>query len=712
MKNKQKYYAKVYDLIVYLVMFTLIFNFCFNTLNLVSAKNNETAIDTFNVHPANRWEFNYNEVDSVDCEYSMLNISDAGGSWDRCMFSRGLKSINDKVIIRQKFDYDIGYNATSFHELSYFYIFGNEGNIYFQSGDFRPSNMGTCKFGFYSTTNEYIVYQIEALEYDVWYRFEIEFDLYKSEINYKLYNDDNGSKLYDIDYQDFPGSYTPKIFMDEYLSVRFYDRFEYSQNNFKHYIDYVDAPFSLNNWKITDTPADSDFLFYSYDSAYAQDNIDDTAKFECCIPQLDSFSGETSCDINNHSNLASTFTSYSAISFYNTEYDDGNKALIGRFLMVVVSMDGSNYMIQLEGRNGNDAQTFVDYWSIAKANWVPIALSFSIDLSENRNKLQIQSILYDNALTESILSRYDYSLFVDDYVTDPSQEFVIETEYYMDFDDDIEIKYALSNLNVIEKDIFSDLIGLGQGFINGLVGLIIAAFAVILLPCFRFLADVLVTVIQSLIDTFEPLISALQSTLDNIFSILGDILSALGDIAQDIIDGLIGVLQDILDIITDLAVDFVLAIIDLASDILDEFIPLLIGFLSDFVDVILGIVFWIVDNTPFLSDFAVALEDYVLYAIDIVQAIPQFLEDVYSWLFLNFPFFLVCCWAFIFIKSFSQNNWTFWGGISGVIDESLRGPDVEILGNGPFRFSLGLFLLFPLTMFLVVFPAFEIINIW
>ena len=73
---------------------------------------------------------------------------------------------------------------------------------------------------------------------------------------------------------------------------------------------------------------------------------------------------------------------------------------------------------------------------------------------------------------------------------------------------------------------------------------------------------------------------------------------------------------------------------------------------------------------------------------------------------------IIIIWILIIVPSCAKHDFHSLAAIGDIFEWLIKGPDLEIFGTGPVRVPLGIVFLIPLTLFLIVFPAFEMINIW
>lgn len=463
---------------------------------------------------------------------------------------------------------------------------------------------------------------------DVYYRAKVTYNVLQSELAVEVKTDGN-SKIFKVNYpDDFTSTgVIPQLFAHEKGPDIFFSTYIPYITASETWIDYIEAPYKENEWRQTEFPSDSDYLSDSPILANVQDDITDSSKWEKSIPSLDALSANLNLNITDISNFG-VFSDNWQMDFkiYNIGAITGDKELL---ISITIFSSTSpavevNKMIVSDGLG----TTILEHNDIAPSGDIyDMDITFSFGLRNDRSEFDFSAILIpDEDFFAPVTGAYSNN--ISSFNSDPSQEFLIETEYDFDFESDTEIIFKLNNLAYLERDIFSDPVGfigdvIGDAF-GGLVGLILKPLFDFLATIIRFILSGLTAIVTPLLEilqiAMEAAISTLGTLLEAALTTLGTLLEAAIDALQpfltlieDAIDGLITFLEDIADEIIALATTIWTAFLDIVSDILDVIVPLIGQFISDVVDVFL----------PFLFGVWDALVKFVLNSID-----PS--EDMYN----------------------------------------------------------------------------------
>lgn len=525
----------------------------------------EETIDSFDVSPVNRWTIvNSGVTESVS--NSLLNMSDVGdGTTDVVYMDRDLASLDDKVVILFKIKSDG--STTSANNRMILYIHADSGahvSLYLNEIVDNDYAVTTLR---YDGNNKVMTGTERAFE-DIWYRLTFELDLLKSQLSTELRFHGNGSRVWKYRYDEVSSSRS-SLFKEEQVHVRLYMAAYTSGQYTEVLIDYVDAPFKGHEWTQTDIPADADYLFDSWDAGRAQDDIDDTSAWRLTVPYLDSISALMSIDYSGTAVSGDDFSIYFRV--YAVDADDGGLHEAVEIRLWMMHSNPPSVVM------GSYFQAYMDTTAQVigiGANTVGSdqpGIAFNIKTSQDRSRIELKMRAQPDITDTSTTHDATGEVLISSVATDPSQEFVLEVAYDMDFTGNIDVNSMLEDFSFQERDFITDLIvgvvGFFEGIWLGFVDMLLIGWRW-LGSIFKVVGDVIVAgigvfflILEAAIDGLATLLTTVAGWLSDIFDVLADLAVAFGDYLLTLIGGFIdGAITFLLTIVSDL--------IDLGADII------------------------------------------------------------------------------------------------------------------------------------------------
>lgn len=655
------------------------------------------TIDSFDVHPANRWT----EVNSgfdVSISDGLLNMSDTGdGTKDIYYIDRDLRSLDGNIEVRFKFITD-GTIVNS-DNLLYLYFLdenGNYFNIYVRSLRKDAHSAVTL---FYTDvlggTQELVIGGDDRLYEDEWYILRWDYDILESNFRYRLYFD-NGSKIWDYNWYDI-GLTRPLVFSGTSVSVRLRAGLESDTYNQSIYWDYVNAPFKEREWNHYDIADDSDWLFASVKGHAIADTIDDTDGFRITIPQLDQWKGELYIDSIEDANWDSgDKVNYSA-TLYAVDYDNGD---LHNIFTVTLELHASaaNQIVIDTHVIINDIE-FGQVVSSAPAFGVYGYVEFSMTLEEDRNHASLE-LQADSGEGDGVSTIFTFEIDLSDISSDSSQEFVLSLDAAVDISS-ANLECALS--------VFSNFV-LERGESSGRDSPIV--------PKNTLPDGGEGGLFDWLFDGFKNIIISLGLLLAPLFVILGDIfkliegwLNTAAGVITNAIALIEGWLNTAIGFIQEWVEGIILDFIAGAQDLVEAILLGLVALLSDVWDVIVGLIFLVWDFLTLpdlLAIAAVGLDSIV----EILLGAPAFILSVINdWILPLFIIILCLYWLWLVFLSFAEEGFEPLAGLSNFVERLLVTYDLTILGVGPLPIPIALFFI-PLTYFMIIVPSGSVFAIW
>lgn len=624
----------------------------------------EKNIDTFDVHPVNRWTRIMTDGTTV-CANSLLNLSDTGdASSDYEGWRRDLRDLQG--VIWMRFKVDTGANQ------------GNSDGIYI---NFRGTTGDTTRFYLFAkdfdddgyTQSSYLYYYYESalveslqltdderLHDALWYKLRIDYDIPKSEMRWRMYFD-NDTEVFDYKWQDV-GTKRALLFSETELEFDFRNRVTSSPIYSELLIDYVEAPFKEREWNQVDTPVDPQWLSDEWNVAWAEDDIDDTSGYTLTVPYFDAVSGVMRVELPNDDHA--TFTTSGdiiAIQFlvYAVDSDDGT-------LTEAISMQLATY--EDAGGDNSDLEVELDNSHVKTLGAIT---DTSADISEctfsiaSLNDRSVLSLQLEVEFDDMDQQRFYGEVALSDVSAMASSEFLLRVNYICDLDKNTEIMAAVTSFSLIERDIFSDVgnfiddvIGVGQGLLKGGSDIFVALFrwlGELLGTVFRAVGDLLKTAIDATTVAITAMQSALDTAITAVQTSVDALVAHIQAIGEDVIDYLITVAQDVLD-----------AILVAAKNLIDA----------------ITLVFFTGWNAANLPNILGVLDKFLSNAVTTIAKIPQGIDDVLAYIDFHRPWMPVYIIIFfmglplLYTRSLS-------GWISIVIDRSMKLIELPILGKIP-----------------------------
>ena len=256
------------------------------------AASEEKNVDSFSVHPANRWTV-ANVGYTAAINDGLLNMSDVGdSSSDYYVVSRDLRDLSGTVEIRFKYSSNSTGTATANYAEIYLYDGTATNSFLLKIQKLRDGLAGDTILYYYDVDASYqslFLPTAEDLIEDTWYIIRMDYDLLESDFRIRVFSD-VGVEVFDYVWQDI-GTTRPAIFSDSSLLVRLKAGCYYPAQSQFVYFDYVNAPFKEREWTNTDVPGDGDWITNGKFLSYIQDDINDASDWQLTVPYLDQVSG-------------------------------------------------------------------------------------------------------------------------------------------------------------------------------------------------------------------------------------------------------------------------------------------------------------------------------------------------------------------------------------------------------------------------------------
>ena len=591
----------------------------------------DETIDSFDIHPRNRWDITDTRFDYITCADSLLNLTEVGDYIaDSISLKRKLAKDDDKIEIRFKFES----NATTTFTANGLKIGLYPSVTEWVWLDITNINSTDAKTtltyrAINAASQELVLSGDEKLKPDYWYLLKLDYDFLRSKIKFKVYFENN-TKVFDYDWQDI-SEYMPAIFNSPkvwaYLQVSGIGDGDWNPTTTVLF-DYVKAPFAENIWEQSTVGSDTDWLQEQPLGVRVQDDIlGEYSIWDLTVPRLDVVSGTMF-------NGGAIFTSVNdveasiSIAILGVDANDGDLHEVGR--------------IKLRKQYGGTAMNFsitkggsisIDEYLHGTIAFTPRA-EFSLSLIDERSLLEIKGRCWPDHTDEDSFSDVFGVIDVADYVDDPSTEFVIRTSYYCDFTADIEFSMNFEEFGFVARDIFADI---GRAIGNLITGF----FEFIFVGLFRFLAGIFRIIgelIIAAVNALQPFLTIISDAIDTLWTIADEIAGWASGILTDIFNEFANIGEHIWTwfegIISDVA--------DWMYDILELVIPALLGFLETIVTGLLELA-WVLWYGMWA---AVGLEGIFEIGDVLFTGIAQFITGLPT-LINDWMSFLVALWYLI-----------------------------------------------------------------
>lgn len=562
------------------------------------------TIDSFNVHPLNRWgEATEQDWGSAVVSDGILILTDVGdGSQDYYQMDRDLKSTDGQIEIR--FMYDMSDDQSSSFTSVNFYI------------NKMSFNIVKCKDTLASET--YLIYldidsDYETLQLvgdevcydDTWYRLIMDYDFLQSKFRWRLYYDENDSKILDYIWQDIKISDMPESFSDSEVEIEI-TVYSYSNNQeIQLNIDYVKAPFEERVWDNSEIPTDEDWLQNNWNFHEVQDDINDESTWDITIPYLDSVSATIVTEINNPSNLAGGEDTNIFYCVYAVDADDGEKHAAVKIEITQTYGLSSTISIQIDG--------VTKFLKSVLSNTDPEVI-FSVSLENDRSRITVGGRYYVDRDDTTDPEYYDFVCSGDmaDIATDPSQEFVLSCNVIADFDGDLVYRMMFTSHTIVERGEFS---GKGSPLVphddTGSGGL------------FGWLVDIFITIGRAIGSLFAGvgivIVEGLKKVGIDITGVIASIegwLSSLGGAIEGFLITLGGLVSGVIN-----------TFISGARALLEALVAGAIILVQSFVDFLAAFVFLIWDAIG-LPDLLAIADFFLIGFVQFIENFPVFLDDL------------------------------------------------------------------------------------
>lgn len=644
----------------------------------LATESSEKAIDSFNVHPKNRWDITEYDMDHVGVADGILNVSDVGdGSIDKIYMDRGLRDMDGTVSMRFKYST----NASAYEYYNSMYLFiedpGTNNYVYFQVYGMKDGVSYYTKCAYKNNaggTETLLVNSDERVYSDTWYVIRMDYDLYLAKMRWRLYFD-NGSEVFDYEWTDIDEDNQPALFQFEEIFLRYQPNSQGDQVWIQHYVDYIEAPFKERAWENTDVPSDSDWLANSWDAVHVQDDINDISDWRLTVPRLDAVSGTFTAGFDDASLMNNGDNAYMSVNVYAVDADDGDLhsavALAIGHVNVGVG-DAFSISLNIDGS---------EIWGYTAVGTTRPICQFTISLTDDRSRIGLEARVWlddtDSSTYEDVIGSADIS----DIATDPSHEFVLEIEYVADFDCNTEWEALIYDYSLTYRDIFKGIGdffggifgGVGD-FLSGGIDFISDIFATI----FRWLGELFASAIAGLGELLTAALSLVEAAVGLVEDAISAMQTALESaiaLVEDAVDGLIAYIQDIGDfVITEL--------ISAAQNILDA----LFDAMEFLVDELIQVVFWIYDEAMLALGFSsppdlIALFNSLVWLIgEVITSIPTLVGDIENLMaFWTFEKVIVLIFVFLVFLPFMMGA-TNTDGIGNII--KVNTYPIQILGFG------------------------------
>ncbi|MFX0185806.1 MAG: hypothetical protein ACFE95_22200 [Candidatus Hodarchaeota archaeon] len=519
----------------------------------------EEDIDTFDVFPSHRWEITDFGWPYHTIHDGLLNLTGCGsGTIAYYHLSRELQDLDDKIYVRFKVETDYsGIPHTNERFRIYLYSAGVTSDSFIFETRPRAEKNCTTQLSYYDTSNTLQTLNLTGTERVIegyWYTLEIRYHLLESQLRIKL-SFMNGTRVFSYEYYEI-NSNRPNLFgCTGDLKIRLYGSGLTQSRYFYYYVDWVKAPFESREWYHYNFPSDPQFTSDSWDVAKIFDDItNDRSQWRLVVPYFDTCSGTMNVIQDDDISDFEDDIHYK-FSLYGVDGDDGDAHLLGsiEIWMRDTNDPGGNalrtYVIIRDGSNSAE-------WEHSDEETIyGQTVNFAIGMSDDRSSFSFKA----QADLDTTGDTWDWSEIgtyqdnVSTYVTDPSQEFILEVDYDIDkWTGNSEIYFSLSSFDLSEKNIFQGIINAVQGFIAGIIAFFIGIFMLLfrfLAGIFKYVGDLIVQALEGLRPLFDTISSWLDSIFEELAELAGSIWSVLGEWIDDIINTyLIPLAEDIAEL--------------------------------------------------------------------------------------------------------------------------------------------------------------------
>jgi hypothetical protein len=701
-------------------------------------------IDSFNVHPANRWTESINGM-TADLYRGLLRLQDTGdGSVDEYRMARELAQLDGKIVI--KFEVS---SASSDYQTDYLAF------ELIQSDD-RNKKLGIIIR--HDANNDYLTTYLQWRDWDgstyrtktlsgdervfddVWYVFTLEYDVMKEEFEMVM-KFENGTSVFKYDQSDL--SYRPYIYQTEDLSLMIRQTSQYNGKVVTSYLAYAKAPYREKRWSQSDTPSDPQWVEDEWDYTYVSGSVAvDTSAWDLVVPYLDSFSATLRLNVTA-SGLGNGDYAGLSFSLFTVDYDDGALTEAMQIWLTIEKSVGGTLLskadLEIDGSSADTATDFSTYSSNEIAR-----LDFSCSVHTDRQKISVGARFWPD---ESSSTYYDIEgvCRLSDVSIDFSNEFLLRTGYSTFGWATDEWTAYIDDFGFISKSIFED-------FVMPVIAGIQAFLAEIWVTVGRFLAVIntavgivivkaleelqpFLTAIQSAINQIETWIAPIENWIDSAIATIEPFFDPIETWLNNVADAIGVFIEDVWTHFAAAANDFMAAVVSalspLLSDLADIFggiLELVFPILETFIDVIIGFFatgfFWLYDNLPLWSVLGISPIDFLaIFSGDTIKNIltsigyfltnwSSFIEIVFDWIFFGGTYAVLLYWFWVIFLGFASQKFDAASGLAEVIERLWKGPDIVLLGFGPFHVPVGYLIGIPLLGFIIFADAGVFFWIW
>lgn len=597
----------------------------------------EEEIDTFNNWPGYRWNIVKETGVTDTINNGMYKITDTGdNTHDYIQLDRNLTKMEDKVEILFEYTFDSGVSEYDYIE---FFICNDDGltddigvKIY-DEGDIRV---------YYEDVGGNRQYEVqdETLESGKRYVLTFDFSIRKSEFSVTL-DYENGTDVFDKDWFDI-GATTPEIFTEYQLRMGMYYNCYLSPKTTTLEIDYIMAPFRVNQWFQRELQTDATFDISTPTYAHAEDNVNDLSRWDMSLTDPDSVNAFMTLK-HNQGTWGSSDVMYQYFQIYGVDYDDGD---LHSIVVVRMQLDyyGSGNPVAYAHVviDGGYTQTFSGNPSVDDEY---VEARISVDFSEDRDQLTLKCDFGTQSIDLDNEEYFQYTFDVDDFGTDIKNEFLFEHVVYFDFDGDIEGEAYLSEFDLTRKDIFTDIIRPILDPLFAIFNFIFTTIGMFLAGIFKVVGDALAGVFVFVGDVLGLAIGLVQTAIESLWTSLETVLSDFWTILETIVADMITAIDTFLE-------DTMPSIVTWLFSGLALILTTIIDFIAD-IGFGLYDAFWLlfgVDPAPdFLEMFNYLASNLGQGIADLITIIGTIVDIYVWWLFLPY-YILLGYWLYFFIS--------------------------------------------------------------
>lgn len=513
----------------------------------------------------------------------------------------------------------------------------------------------------------------ERIQNNTWYTVRITYDLFRSEFDIKA-TLDNGTKIFDHDLPFIDPGFAD-IFSVDSLFLFLFNRVNTNGIFSEFLTDFIDASFKEKEWTQTTTPVDSDWLSDSVAGVIVNDDVSEFSEYEIVIPNLDSISGELAAEIDNTANFAAGDSFLTFIRIFGVDGDDGG---LHEIMRITLDQDDDGVGSKTSTISFALGGVFAaSTGNVAVANDI-ISCDFSISLSNDRSKVNMEAVSTDNVGTDK---QWAFDRLVSTDTTDPSQEFVIKIRYQVAFTGNVEYIAKLNGFTQTERDIFSDLfLPVAQGVLDIVFGIITSVLITIgrfWAVIQRIVGDIIVAGITLALGILEAALTVAIALVE----VAIETMEAALEVAIALVEVAIEALEPFLTLIGDAINALWTLFITSAFDILEAILITLLTLLSEAIDFITELVFFAWDALSF-PDVLAWVGGTLARIVEFVNWVGTTIPQVIQWFFDNAIFIFVIWWIGCIPVQFAREKFNPLGGLASAVDFYFNNAvPISIFGN-------------------------------